>query len=311
MAGADLAETNFTEESFPQEIKEKIQALRRRSEPVNILVIGPTGAGKSTLVNALLGDIVAEEGYGASSSTTEMDIHKGEFLGVKIRAYDTVGFNDTRGRSGVSIIEEMAKADKFDLILICLRMDSRFDSGVQRMFAILSSTMHREAWKRTVVVLTFANSFCMMRHFRRLKGTEKRAMIVQTIEEIQCYIFTSESTGVDKEIFSDVPFCIAGDIDERELPTTNDWLLDLWITCFKRIDKARSYRTYSLFDAAKSIAAGIGNLITGGARAFGFRATKIDAGGMHVLAWFCIVHTRHGVKYFSKYLNTFRVLYKF
>ena len=269
-------------ESLPREMKGRIEALRLLSEPVNILVIGQTGAGKSTLVNALLGDIVAKGQHGPISVRAEMHVYDGEFMGVKIRVNDTVGFGDSEGKSNQSILKEIAETNRFDLILICLRMDSRFDSGVQRMFAILSSTMHREAWKRTVVVLTFANSFCMMRHFRRLKGTEKRAMIVQTIEEIQCYIFTSESTGVDKEIFSDVPFCIAGHIDERELPTTNDWLLDLWITCFKRIDKARSYRTYSLFDTAKSIAAGVGNLIMGGARAFGLGATEIDAAGMQL-----------------------------
>ena len=41
-------------ESLPSETKERIEALCQRGEPVNILVIGPTGSGKSILINNLM-----------------------------------------------------------------------------------------------------------------------------------------------------------------------------------------------------------------------------------------------------------------
>ena len=40
---------------YEKKFQKKMEALKQRGEPVSILVIGPTGAGKSTLINALMG----------------------------------------------------------------------------------------------------------------------------------------------------------------------------------------------------------------------------------------------------------------
>ena len=135
-------------------IQETVQRLSERGEPINILVIGPTGAGKSTLINALLGDAVAKEGAGAGSVMAQVEVHEGKYEGIKLRVYDTTGFNDTRGKSGESIVKEIASANKFDLILICVKMNHRADEGVKKMFAILRENLRREMWDRSVIVLT-------------------------------------------------------------------------------------------------------------------------------------------------------------
>ena len=154
--------------------QEKVEALRRRGEPVSILVIGPTGAGKSTLINALMGKAVATVGRGATSVTSEVKEYEGKYEGVKIRVYDTVGFSDSKGKSDKNIVRDIAKANKFDLILICLRMDSRSDDKVKTMFTVLSSLLNKEMWERTVVVLTFVNSFLQLDKYQRLNRIKKK-----------------------------------------------------------------------------------------------------------------------------------------
>uniref|UniRef100_A0A1X7SIR1 AIG1-type G domain-containing protein n=1 Tax=Amphimedon queenslandica TaxID=400682 RepID=A0A1X7SIR1_AMPQE len=210
--------------------------------------MGPTGAGKSTLVNALVGGIMAEVHRGARSVAhrSKRNVHEGEFLGVKIRVYDTVGFGDTEGRSDHSIIEEIAhvvRNTRVDLVLVCMRMDCRASREVQEIFASLSDEMPTKMWKRTVVVLTFANVFFL----QGLPGTaieEIEKEVMQEIEEYRNQI----SKVIKKEILSDVPFCIAGRIYERKLPTSDDWLLDLWKICLQRFsdDTKPLFETYSM-----------------------------------------------------------------
>ena len=114
-------------ENLTPEMKEKIEALRHRNEPVNILVIGPTGVGKSTLINALFGKDGAKVGHGARATTSEVHAYEGEYKGVKIRIYDTVGFGDTGGKSKHNILFDIAKCSQFDLILICSKLQDRAD----------------------------------------------------------------------------------------------------------------------------------------------------------------------------------------
>ena len=85
-------------ESLPPETKKSIAVLREKGELVNILVIGPTVAGKSTLINNLMRKTMAKAGHGASSITNQLKKYEGEYEGVKIRVYDTVGFSELKGR---------------------------------------------------------------------------------------------------------------------------------------------------------------------------------------------------------------------
>lgn len=56
----------------------------------NVLVIGNSGVGKSTLINSVLGDEKAKTGYGSSGTTDKLEIYESEE--IPFRIIDTIGF---------------------------------------------------------------------------------------------------------------------------------------------------------------------------------------------------------------------------
>ena len=56
----------------------------------NVLVIGNSGVGKSTLINAVLGVEKTKTGAGISGTTDKLEIYESEEL--PFRVIDTIGF---------------------------------------------------------------------------------------------------------------------------------------------------------------------------------------------------------------------------
>ena len=253
-------------DSLTPETKERIAVLREKGEPVNILVIGPTGSGKSTLINALMGDTVARVGQGATSVTTEVEEYAGEYEGVKIRVYDTVGFGDTEGKSDEITINEMADANKFDLVLICVRMDSRVYGDVRNMFSMLGKKMSKEIWKRSVIVLTFHNIFLILGSVRKMSPDDKDQAVQDEISKYRTIVSDILSGSVDDEIISDIPYCVAGEkLSPEDMAET--WLPALWDVCVRRCsdDAQHLLGAFSMYRFLKDLGAitAAGTFVTG------------------------------------------------
>jgi uncharacterized protein (DUF697 family)/GTP-binding protein EngB required for normal cell division len=61
-------------------------------EKGNVLVLGNSGVGKSTLINAVLGEEVARTGWGTHGTTDRLEIYESKDDSVPFNIIDTIGF---------------------------------------------------------------------------------------------------------------------------------------------------------------------------------------------------------------------------
>ena len=75
----------------------------------NVLVIGNSGVGKSTLINAVLGENCAITGYGTAGTTDKLTIYESQT--IPFRVIDTVGFEPSflKERKAIGAVKKWSK----------------------------------------------------------------------------------------------------------------------------------------------------------------------------------------------------------
>lgn len=134
-------------------------------EKGNVLVIGNSGVGKSTLINAVLGEDRAQTGYGINGITKGLYIYENNHL--PFRLIDSIGFEPSflKERMAISAVKkwskDSAKEEKADsqinLIWFCV------DGTSRKLFpkAIQSLSRATSMWKSIPVVVVITKSYAM------------------------------------------------------------------------------------------------------------------------------------------------------
>ena len=206
-----------------------------------IMVMGETGVGKSTLLNALVGHAVFETGRSKKQAvTTRVTEHKCKKNGVEIVAIDCPGLHDGTVNEDVYLQEMYDKIHahgRINLFLYCKKMtDTRADpKGDADIITKLTHKLGEEIWQHTLFALTFANIY----EKRMKKHNHKQADITVQFKQKKRewkkhFRETLKTCGIDL-VNCNIKVCAAGD-KQRQLCEKAYWLSDFWASAYKVLD---------------------------------------------------------------------------
>ena len=133
----------------------------------NVLVIGNSGVGKSTLINAVVGKEVAKTGWGTSGTTDKLEIYEPTSDEVPFRVIDTIGFvpNLIKQQSAVHAVKKWSKDcakkgledNQINVIWFCV------DGTRSKLFEEDLKALSRAAsmWESVPVVVVITKSYAV------------------------------------------------------------------------------------------------------------------------------------------------------
>ena len=133
-----------------------------------ILLLGPSGVGKSSLANTLLGASsdrpIFPVGHGSRSLTKKVQVETGKWLGEpdgpQLTLIDTPGTGNTENRDCQYTIDTIkylknvvGSIDMF--VLLFKGTNPRFDAGMQKQLELFETIFGEQMWNSLVTEITF------------------------------------------------------------------------------------------------------------------------------------------------------------
>lgn len=129
----------------------------------NVLVIGNSGVGKSTLINAVLGEKKAETGWGTEGTTSRLEIYGDEKGELPFRIIDSVGFEPSffKKRNAINAVKKWSKESTkeqkqpINVIWFCV------DGTSRKLFpdTIKSLSSATAMWENVPVIVVITKSY--------------------------------------------------------------------------------------------------------------------------------------------------------
>ena len=129
----------------------------------NVLVIGNSGVGKSTLINAVFGEKKAETGWGTKGTTVDLKIYESKI--IPFRIIDTIGFVPSfiKEHKAINAVKKWSKNsakeghedNKINVIWFCVEGTTR------KLFpeAIKDLSRATSMWKSVPVIVVITKSY--------------------------------------------------------------------------------------------------------------------------------------------------------
>jgi len=256
--------------AHPDERNEKIGGFiaESRRNGVNIVILGELGAGKSTLVNGIIGRNAvdrperAETGRSPTGVTqiVKKYVVKSACRDTILNVFDTPGLCDPEG-DNKEVFRDIAESTKGDihLLVYCYDMRLRVKKTFVKEIGYLAEILRTDSsaktdhciWENVICVLTFANKVAndIKEDEDERRGQGEREVLKSTCTAAQqefkkllgeyCEKLHVEIEKVvrEKNVVKNIPVVPAG-YRETSLPDRDDWLTSLWKTALSRVKSA-------------------------------------------------------------------------
>lgn len=216
----ELLEEDIKDSDLPQEEKTERLAkiLALKTKKVHILLVGATGAGKSSTINALFNMDVAKIGVGVDPETDSITSYS---LGNLI-IYDTPGLGDGKNDSAYTdlIVKKLCEQDDegnsiIDLVLVVLDASSKdLGTSYQLINDVILPCIGKENSDRVLVALNQADM--------AMKGKHWDSANNEPDEVLQSFL-KEKAASVEERIYSMTgvhtrPICYCAGYKENDLP---------------------------------------------------------------------------------------------
>ena len=225
-----------TGKSFEEAVKDLAQTSSRRV--INILATGKHAAGKSALVNGLIGEEVAPENDSLDPGTTKIVKYSRNIDGIFINVWDSPGLEANTEDETLNVEMIAKEVPEADLLLFCIRMDeSRLRKQDLTTIIHFTETFGIEVWRHTVFAMTFANMVVPVRSKDDPEAKKKffDDRLKLWTEELEKAL---TEAGVTKEIVEKVNIVPVGYYNDPSLPNGQEnWLTVFWLVCLQAMKK--------------------------------------------------------------------------
>ncbi len=195
---------------------------RIRATKINVLLIGGTGVGKSSTINALFQGkgLKAPAKVGQTSNPETMDVTPYDLDNLIV--WDAPGLGDTTEKDQVhrrKIVETLQKKDPhgqplIDLIFLVLDASSRdFSSAYTLIKEVVMPNLHKDDCKRLLIGINRADMALGSYHWNKEESQPEPKLIARLDEQVQTVKSRIKAeTGLDVEPI----YYAAGYKDEQE-----------------------------------------------------------------------------------------------
>ena len=206
------AESLVEESTEPETIKEELICNLRKIEKskLNILLVGATGAGKSSTINALFDANVAKVGQQPDPETSRIEKYQLQNLTL----WDTPGLGDGReaDRENATLIrKKLEETDSdgnalIDLVLVILDGSSKdLNTPVEIITKVIIPRLGPQGIKRMLVALNQCDLAAKGKYWNRKENRPEKELedyLDKVLESIKRRIFDSTSLDIEPIYYS-------------------------------------------------------------------------------------------------------------